>query len=123
VPASACIIEALVPRHLRDVVQLILTGLSLLGALVVLWLTWGPGQRRVGAMGAVSVDGPTQIIWLLILIFALLSALLFAERKAGWWSDELHPDGGCACRTRRWNAMRQGRGSSTPRYSRSCFSQ
>jgi len=82
--AGACLgvlIEALVPRHLRDVVQLILTGLSLLGALVVLWLTWGPGQRRVGAMGAVSVDGPTQIIWLLILIFALLSALLFAERK------------------------------------------
>ena len=82
--AGACLgvlIEALMPRHLRDVVQLIVTGLSLLGALVVLWLTWGPGQRRVGAMGAVSVDGPTQIIWLLILIFALLSALLFAERK------------------------------------------
>ena len=71
------------PRHLRDVVQLIVTGLSLLGALVVLWLTWGPGQQRVAAMGAVSVDGPTQIIWLLILIFSLLSALLFAERKLG----------------------------------------
>src|SRR5664280_633299 len=84
--AGACLgvlVEALVPRHLRDKFQLIVTGVSLLGALVVLWLTWGPGQRRVGAMGAVSVDGPTQIIWLLILIFSLLSALLFAERKLG----------------------------------------
>src|ERR1035437_7249039 len=84
--AGACLgvlVEALVPRHLRDKFQLIVTGLSLLGALVVLWLTWGPGQRRVGALGAVSVDGPTQIIWLLILVFCLLSALLFAERKLG----------------------------------------
>ncbi len=83
---GACLgvlIEALVPRHLRDEGQLIVTGVSLLGALFVLWRTWGPDWRAVGAMGALSVDGPTQIIWLLILVFALLSALLFADRKIG----------------------------------------
>ncbi len=83
---GACLgvlIEALVPRRLRDRAQLILTGVALIGALLILWLTWGPGWRKVGAMGAVAVDGPTQIIWLLILVFALLSVLLFAERKLG----------------------------------------
>jgi NADH-quinone oxidoreductase subunit N len=83
---GACIgvlIEALAPRHLRDEGQLIVTGVSLAAALVVLWRTWGPNWRSVGAMGALSVDGPTQMIWLLILVFALLSTLLFAERKLG----------------------------------------
>ncbi|MHB1008501.1 MAG: NADH-quinone oxidoreductase subunit NuoN [Propionibacteriaceae bacterium] len=83
---GACLgvlIEGLVPRHLRDEGQLIVTGVSLAAALVVLWRTWGPEWRTVGAMGALSVDGPTQMIWLLILVFALLSALLFAERRLG----------------------------------------
>ncbi len=83
---GACLgvlIEALVPRHLRAQVQIVVTVVSLLGALAVLWSRWGTGFRKVAAMGAVSVDGPTQIIWLLILVFALLSALLFAERKLG----------------------------------------
>lgn len=75
------LVEALVPRHLRDELQLIVTSVSLIGALIVLWRSWGPDWRTVGAMGAVSVDGPTQIIWLMILVFALLSTLLFAERK------------------------------------------
>ncbi len=81
---GACLgvlIEALVPRHLRDEGQLIVTGVSLVAAIVVLWRTWGPNWRTVGAMGAVSIDGPTQILWLLILVFSLLAALLFAERK------------------------------------------
>ena len=77
------LIEALVPRRWRDASQLVLVALSLVGALIALWLTWGAGHRAVGAMGAVAVDGPTQIIWLSILVFALLSALLFAERKLG----------------------------------------
>lgn len=83
---GACLgvlIEALVPRHLRDEGQLIVTSVSLIGAIFVLWRTWGPGWRSVAAIGAVSVDGPTQIMWLLILVFALLSTLLFAERKLG----------------------------------------
>src|SRR5665647_3964352 len=66
---GACLgvlIEALVPRHLRDKAQLIITGLALLGALFALWRTWGPDWRSVAAMGAVSVDGPTQIILSLI---------------------------------------------------------
>ena len=45
---GACLgvlIEALVPRHLRDEGQLIVTSVSLLGALFVLWRTWGPDWR------------------------------------------------------------------------------
>jgi NADH-quinone oxidoreductase subunit N len=81
---GACLgvlVEALVPRRWRGSSQLVLAAVSLVVALIVLWFTWGPGHRSVAAMGAVAVDGPTQIIWLLILIFALLSTLLFAERQ------------------------------------------
>ncbi len=83
---GACLgvlIEALVPRQWRDEGQMIVTVMSLVASIVVLWRTWGPGWRTVGAMGAVSIDGPTQIIWLLILVFSLLATLLFAERKLG----------------------------------------
>jgi len=81
---AACLgvlIEALAPRHLRDEAQLIITTLSLAGGLFVLAMTWGPSYRTVAAVGSLAIDGPTQVWWGLVLVFALLASLLFAERR------------------------------------------
>ena len=81
---AACLgvlIEAVAPRHLRDEAQLIITTLSLAGGLFILGMTWGPQYRQIAAVGSLAVDGPTQMWWGLVLLFSLLSALLFAERK------------------------------------------
>ncbi len=81
---AACLgvlIEALAPRHLRDEAQLIITTLSLAGGLFILGMTWGSSFHSIAAVGSLAIDGPTQVWWALILVFGLLSALLFAERK------------------------------------------
>jgi NADH-quinone oxidoreductase subunit N len=81
---AACLgvlIEAVAPRHLRDEAQLIITTLSLAGGLFILGMTWGASFHSIAAVGSLAIDGPTQVWWALILVFGLLSALLFAERK------------------------------------------
>ena len=39
-----------------------------------------PKAGKVVAMGALAVDGPALFCWLLVLVLAVLSVLLFAER-------------------------------------------
>src|SRR5207342_426684 len=39
-----------------------------------------PKRGKVTAMGALAVDGPALFCWMLVLVLALLSVLLFAER-------------------------------------------
>jgi NADH-quinone oxidoreductase subunit N len=82
------LVEAFGPRRSRYAVQ---TGLTLLGVVAALvatvvvgvHLTQAGGQPAFGqiaAEGAIAVDGPTVFIWGTILVLALVSVLLFAER-------------------------------------------
>ncbi len=82
---AACmgvLIEAFAPRHLRDEGQVIVSVVGLLASLFVLVRTWGGSWQTVAGVGSLSVDGPTQVFWAMLLVFSLLSVLLFAERRA-----------------------------------------
>ncbi|MCW2755804.1 MAG: nuoN [Marmoricola sp.] len=83
------LVEAFVPRAQRYLVQV---SLAVVGSIAALgdtfWVfdklnpghgTVHPGQ--VVAEGALAVDGPTLFCWILVLGFAVMGALLFAERR------------------------------------------
>lgn len=84
------LVEAFVSRRLRYPVQV---GVSLLGLLVALAATvyvaadlpdaGGSVAAKgiVAAEGALVVDGPTVFMWGLLLIFSIISVMLFAERR------------------------------------------
>ncbi len=86
------LLEAFVPRRRRFVVQ---ASTAVVGVLAALATTVWTATRvdvldgalvargQVAAEGAVSVDGPALFTWGLLLVFALLSLLLFAERRLG----------------------------------------
>lgn len=75
------IIEALVPRAYRFVSQLGLAIVGLLAALAILVGNYLSGKIGILAMGAVALDGPSYLMWAALLVFGLLSILVFAERK------------------------------------------
>ncbi len=83
------LVEAFAPRDRRYVIQ---TAVSIVGlaaalaAVVVVGLNvqsnhGGASLGSVEAMGAIAVDGPSLFIWGTVLIFSLMSVLLFAERQ------------------------------------------
>ena len=82
------VVEAFVPRRSRYLVQTVLAGAGVLGALVATGLVAGnlapqgdtAGRGQIAVEGAVAVDGPTVFLWGTILALALISVLLFAER-------------------------------------------
>ncbi|MCW2846604.1 MAG: nuoN [Marmoricola sp.] len=82
------LIEAFVPRGRRYLVQVVLSLVGLLAAIVTTVIVFNrlnPGAKtpkggKVVAMGALAADGPALFCWLLILVLAVLSVLLFAER-------------------------------------------
>ena len=85
-------LEAFLPRPQRYLAQAVLAIGGLLVALagtvhVALNLSThkaDDGQvvarGLIGSMGTIAIDGPTLFLWGLVLVFALLGALLFAER-------------------------------------------
>jgi NADH-quinone oxidoreductase subunit N len=81
------LVEAFAPRRARYLVQLVLSLVTLLGALgATIWVASGlegheGGRGLVGAGGAVAVDGPTVFLWGLVLVLSVLSVLLVAERR------------------------------------------
>lgn len=80
---AAClgvVVEALVPRAYRFVAQLAVLGIGLLTAIGFLALNYLGRSVGILAMGAISLDGPTYLIWGALLVFGLLSMMLFAER-------------------------------------------
>jgi NADH-quinone oxidoreductase subunit N len=92
---AACLgvlVEAFVARSWRHEVQVglaIVAPLAAIVAVIAQWGTTGYGlvdpvtpRNLTGQVGSVVVDGPAQVLWLLLLGFALLSLLLFAERSA-----------------------------------------
>ncbi|MGH3412213.1 MAG: NADH-quinone oxidoreductase subunit NuoN [Marmoricola sp.] len=83
------LVEAFVARRLRYVVQAGLAMAGLVAALVaavVVFVQMNPGSDhpktgKLVAMGAMALDGPTLVCWVLILALGLLSVFLFAERR------------------------------------------
>ena len=84
------VIEAIFPRATRRALQLILVMASLVAALV-LTITMPPSAEGVVAAGSLAVDGPTLFLWMAILVVALLSALVMAEKKVDPAGDAFAP--------------------------------
>ena len=80
------LVEAFAPRERRYLIQTVLALVGLLAAFVGVILVAGnladhEGARgSIEAMGAIAVDGPSLFIWGTLLIFSIISVMLFAER-------------------------------------------
>jgi NADH-quinone oxidoreductase subunit N len=83
------LVEALADRKIRYLVQSLLALVGVVGALVATVMvglnldTIGEGaaaRGQVAAGGSVAVDGPSVFIWGTLLVMALVSVMLFAER-------------------------------------------
>ena len=82
--AGACLgvlAEAVVPRDLRRVVQLVITFVSLALALATTLLNWASADPAVVAVGSLAIDGPTYFMWTALIVFGAASVLMFAETK------------------------------------------
>ncbi|MBO0811532.1 MAG: NADH-quinone oxidoreductase subunit NuoN, partial [Microlunatus sp.] len=75
------LVEAIAPRPLRHSLQLLVSFLGIILGLLVTILNWAGGDKAVIALGALSIDGPTYFLWTVLLIFAGVSFLIFAERR------------------------------------------
>nr|MCW2728925.1 NADH-quinone oxidoreductase subunit NuoN [Aeromicrobium sp.] len=84
------LVEAFWPRSSRFLVQTVLAVLGIVAALVDTVVVYTDLDRvdsalkargQVAGEGALSVDGPGVVTWGLLLVFGLLSMLLFAERR------------------------------------------
>ena len=82
--AAACLgvlAEALAPREIRRVVQLVIAFVSLALALVTTMLNWAAGDEAVVAVNSLALDGPTYFMWTILIIFSAAALLMFAETK------------------------------------------
>lgn len=80
---AAClgvVVEAVLPRAARFVGQLVVVGVGLLGAIALLAVNFAQQSYGLLAMGAISLDGPSYVMWMALLVFGLLSMMIFAER-------------------------------------------
>ena len=83
------LVEAFAPRHQRYLIQSVLALGGLVAAFVGVVLVAGnltthnKGTSRgsLEAMGAIAVDGPSLFIWGTLLVFSIISVMLFAERR------------------------------------------
>jgi NADH-quinone oxidoreductase subunit N len=73
--------EAVAPREIRRVVQLLISFVSLALAFVTTVLNWASGDQAVVAVNSLALDGPTYFMWTILLIFSAASLLTFAETK------------------------------------------
>ncbi|WP_040158201.1 NADH-quinone oxidoreductase subunit NuoN [Nigerium massiliense] len=71
-------------RRFRSEVQMGLVLGSIVAALVYTVYNWRvSGGGELVAMGALMLDGPTYLMWSLLLFFGLLAVMLFKEEKLG----------------------------------------
>lgn len=80
---AACVgvvVEALAPRASRFVLQVVVVALGLVAAIALLIANDISGSHGIKAMGAISLDGPTYLMWAALLVFGVLSMMVFAER-------------------------------------------
>ncbi|MEL4504980.1 NADH-quinone oxidoreductase subunit NuoN [Luteococcus sp. H138] len=77
----AMLVETTSKRGPRYGAQLIVTMATLLASIVLLVRNWLIGSTQIGAVDTIAVDGPTYFVWGSLLVFGLMAALLFAERR------------------------------------------
>jgi NADH-quinone oxidoreductase subunit N len=83
------IVEAFAPRRVRYPVQTVLAVAGLVGTFVATVIVAmqlpvtdnGAGRGAIEAEGAIVVDGPTVFIWGTLVLMALVSVLMVAERR------------------------------------------
>src|SRR5215470_5318877 len=75
------LIESFAPRRLRPVLQVAISVIGLVVALIAVVAVWAAGDRVVTAGGAVVVDAPALFLQATILVLALLAVLTMAERS------------------------------------------
>ena len=83
---GACVgvlVEALAPRSARRMAQLVLTAVTVVGALGVTLLNWNAGRTGLAAVGSLAVDGPTYFMWTILLVFGVVSIMTFGEQRVG----------------------------------------
>ncbi|MDX8036345.1 NADH-quinone oxidoreductase subunit NuoN [Lentzea sp. BCCO 10_0856] len=84
---AACIsvlLEALLPKHQRWAVQLVLTLVTLVGATgaLILYATSERPEQGVATLaGAIAVDSPSLFLWATLLVLGFGSVLLIADRS------------------------------------------
>ncbi|MFD0685746.1 NADH-quinone oxidoreductase subunit NuoN [Actinomadura fibrosa] len=84
IAVAGVLVEAFVGRTWRYAVQVPIAFLGLAGAFVwTILLGWRDKPHHVAAEGALGVDGPTLFLQGTILVLALISLLLIAERGSG----------------------------------------
>lgn len=84
--------EAFIGRAKRFTIQFALAILVMVVALGFVCFSWSDQPGPV-VMGALSIDGPTRIVWMLLLSFGLLSTLLYGERRIGGGTSSFAPQG------------------------------
>ncbi len=75
------LIEAFLPRRHRFASQLVIVIVSFVIGFGFLVTNFAKGLSGTLAMGSVMLDGPTYFQWALLLVFGLMSMLVFAERQ------------------------------------------
>ncbi|MFZ5848939.1 MAG: NADH-quinone oxidoreductase subunit NuoN [Actinomycetota bacterium] len=83
------LVEAFAPRTSRYFIQVLLALGGVVAALAVTVVVGttlddvadGAAKGQIAASGSVAVDGPTVFLWGTLLVLALISVLLFAERQ------------------------------------------
>lgn len=75
------LVEAIAKRASRQLAQVIVALVTLISALVVVARNWYLGNKVIGVVGSVAFDGPTYFTWAALLVFGLMTVLLFADRK------------------------------------------
>ena len=118
--AGACLamlVETTSKRGPRYGAQLIVTAATLVAALLSLARNWYIGSTVIGAVGSVAIDGPTYLVWASLLVFGLLTALLFAERKVSNGQSQFVAMGSTSsrCRCTCWPAWHVAAGCSARR--------
>ena len=68
-------------RHWRDEIQIALVIGSTVAAFIYVVLNWRQGLGGQLAMGSIMLDGPTAVAWCTLLVFGLLSLLVFRETR------------------------------------------
>ena len=87
----AIVLEGAVPRLVRPTVQACWTLLVLVAAFGWTLVDWLASAPQLTAMNALSVDGPAQLAWMLLLFFGALAVLLFADRRVGGGESPFAP--------------------------------
>ena len=77
------VLEAVLPREVRYLVQSAVALLGVIAALALTILNWMDRAPAIVAEGLVAIDGPTNVFWSILLVTGLGGVALFAERGLG----------------------------------------